>query len=142
MTVRLRVTAAILGIAAAAVVVVVIFVFLLSGDDDPTVEDVRITVAQVSNQVETDSRSSPDLVPGDFLLAQVGQSLSPGDKVRTSVDSEARVDIVIRDSTLIMRTAPNTSWRLGQFDPRRGTVIELSHGKIFLIEKVSTIAFV
>ena len=135
MTLRLRLTVAILGIVAAAVVLIVIFVLLSSGDDDLRVEDVQITVAQITNQVETDRRSSPDVVTGDFVPAQVGQNLSPGDEVKTFADSEARVDMVIRDFTLITRTAPNTSWRLGQFNSRGGTVIELNQGKIFIIEK-------
>ena len=135
MTVPFRLTAAVLGMVPTAVVIIVIFVFSLSCDDAPTAEDAQITVAQIINQVETDKRASPDVVKRDFLPAQVGQSLSPGDEVKTFADSEVRVDIVIRDLTLITRTAPSTSWSLGQFDSRRGTVIELSQGKISLIEK-------
>ena len=135
MNVPFRWTAAVLRMVPTAVVVIGIFAFSLSCDDDPAVEGPQITIARIINQVETDSRSSPDVEKRDFLPAQEGQKLSPGDEVKTSVDSEARVDIVIRDSTLITRTAPSTSWRLGRSDSTRGTVIELSQGKIFLVEQ-------
>lgn len=94
----------------------------------------RITVEEVVNQVETNRRAAPGPEWGRYLPAQVGQDLSPGDGVNTFRDSQARVDIVIRDLKRIIRTTPSTLWRLGHFESQDGTIIELNRGKIFLIE--------
>jgi len=106
----------------------------------------HISVQQVINRVETQtprvqSAQSVKPVPDDLVLAvnyvpaYVGQELLTGDGVKTYPNSEARVDIVIRDFTRITRTTPNTIWRIGQFAVDRDTVIELHQGKIFLFDE-------
>ena len=139
MSSRRRLTLAIIGTSAvgiiAAVVAVLVFVVFGNGDVDQEPEAARITVEEVINRVETDKRRELDAAEEQFLLAQVGEDLSPGDGVRTFRESEARVDIVIRDLTRITRSTPNTIWRLGQFAVEANTVIELTQGKIFLIDQ-------
>ena len=129
-----------LGAAVVAVIVAVVLAILVFYDvnDGANPEDTRITVEEVINRVETDRRDDTVLGGEQFLPAQVGQTLSPGHSVKTYRDSEARVDIVIRSFTGIVRTTPNTIWRLGQFAVNETAVIELSHGKLFLIDEGST----
>ena len=69
-----------------------------------------------------------------FASAQIGQHLLPGDVVKTFLESEARVDIWVREFLRITRTTPDTIWRLGQFSLDQDTIIELDHGKIFLFD--------
>ena len=139
MSARRRLTLAIVGTAAvgiiAAVVAVLVFVVFGNGDADQEPEAARITVEEVINRVETDKRRELGAAEEQFLPAQVGEDLSPGDGVKTFRESEARVDIVIRDLTRITRSTPNTIWRLGQFAVEANTIIELTQGKIFLIDQ-------
>ena len=121
--------------AVATVVAVLVFVVFGNGDADQEPEAARITVEEVINRVETDKRRDLDAAEEQFLPAQVGEDLSPGDGVKTFRESEARVDIVIRDLTRITRSTPNTIWRLGQFPSEENTIIELTQGKIFLIDQ-------
>ena len=81
-----------------AAIVVIVVVVTGDGDDTPAPEEARVTVEEVVNLVETDRPRGSDAVPGVFLGAELGQDLRAGDGVKTFQDSEARVDIVIRDS--------------------------------------------
>ncbi len=137
MSFRTRLTIVIFGTAAIIAVVAVVLVLLVfgNGDADEKLERASITVEEVINRVETDSSQDPAAIEKEFLPAQVGQGLSPGDSVKTFPESEARVDIVIRALTRITRSTPNTIWRLGQFALEDNTIIELTQGKIFLIDE-------
>ena len=122
--------------ATAVILAVVLFVLVFSNrDGSAEPEDARITVEEVVNRVETDRREDPVLGGEHFLPAEVGQTLSSGNGVKTFPDSEARVDIVIRTFTRITRTTPNTIWRLDQFAVDQDTIIELNQGKLFIIDE-------
>ena len=121
----------------AAVVAVLVLVVFGNGDGGSEPEPARITVEEVINRVETERPRDPATGQAEFLPAQVGQDLSPGDGVKTFRESEARVDIVIRALTRITRSTPNTIWRLGQFALEEETIIELTQGKIFLFDEGS-----
>ncbi len=97
-------------------------------------EAAQITVKEIVNDVETSRPGSLAVPETGFNQAQVGQSLLTGDLVKTNSNSEARVDITIRDFTRITRTTPNTMWRLGSFAEDEGAVIELDQGKVFLFD--------
>ena len=131
---RRRLILAAIGVTAVAAIVAVVVVLFATGDGGPTAEEARITVEEVINQVETDRSQGPGGQTTAFLPAQVGQELLSGDGVKTFRNSQARVDIVVRTFTRITRTTPNTIWRLGQFAVNQDTVIELTQGKIFLID--------
>ena len=96
--------------------------------------EARVIMEEVFNIVETDRPRGSIAVAGAFKDAKVGQDLIPGDAVKTFRDSEARVDIVIRDSARFARTTPDTIWRLGQFAVDQDTVMELDQGKIFTFD--------
>ena len=53
----------------------------------------------------------------------------------TFQDSEVRVDITVEDFLRVVRIAPDTFWRLGQFQEDQGAIIELDQGKIFLLDR-------
>ena len=103
------------------------------GAAQPTPDGNRITVEEVVNRVETNRTEDGGAEP-DFLPAEIGQELFPGAEVKTFRDSEARVDIRVQELIRIIRTTPNTVWRLGQFAVERETIIELDQGKIFLLD--------
>ena len=139
MTARRRWTIAILSTGTVAIIAAVVAVLVLvvfnNGDADSKPEKVRITVEEVINRVETEKPRLPDNDEANFLPAEVGEDLSPGDGVKTFRESEARIDIVIRALTRITRSTPNTIWRLGQFALEDETIIELAQGKIFLFDE-------
>ena len=139
MTARRRWIIAVLGAGGVAIVAAVVAVLVLvvfgDGDGAPKPEPARITVEEVVNRVETERPREPGIDQAEFLLAEVGQELSPGDGIKTFRESEARVDIVIRALTRITWSTPNTIWRLGQFAVEDGTIIELAQGKIFLLDE-------
>ncbi len=99
----------------------------------PTPDVNRITVEEIVNRVET-GRVEGTGNALDFLPAEVGQDLLPGSGVKTFQDSEARVDIRVQELLRIIRTTPNTVWRLGQFAVESDTIIELEQGKLFLLD--------
>ena len=94
------------------------------GAAQPTPDGNRITVVELVNRVET-GRTEDAGAELDFLPAEIGQELFPGAGVKTFPNSEARVDIRVQDLLRIIRTTPNTVWRLGQFAVERETIIEL-----------------
>ena len=102
------------------------------GDDPPAPEPAHITVEEIINQVET---LRPIAAGPDFSPAQVGEQLSPGDAVRTLQDSEARVDIVVREYRRVSWTTANTIWRLGQFAVDQDTIIQLDQGTLFVFDE-------
>lgn len=103
------------------------------GAAQPTPDGNLITVEEILNQVET-GRVEDAGAGLDFRPAEIGQQLFPGASVKTFQNSEARVDIRVRGLLRIIRTTPNTIWRLGQFAVERDTIIELEQGKIFLLD--------
>jgi len=116
------------GIAAAAVLVPVF------RDSGPVTVEAQVTIEQIINQVETDLFREAGGGASNFLPAQIGQELAPGDGIKTFQESEARVDILVQEFLRIVRTTPNTIWRLGQFGVNQDTIIELDDGKIFLLD--------
>ena len=135
MPLQLRLTLAVLATVAVAATIGVIVFVLAAGGDGSEVAKAQITVEQIVNQVETDRSREPNGQGLNFLPAQVGQVLFPGDGVKTYRASEARVDIIVSPFTRITRTTPNTIWRLGQFALDQDVIVELSQGKIFLIDQ-------
>ena len=137
MPVRFRLSTVIMGTLAfsmtLAVAIVVAFPMLDKGENDVQLVKVDITVEEVINRVETERRRPPNLA-GSFTQALVGETLIPGDGVKTYPQSEARIDISFDNATRITRTTPNTIWRLGNFGVEDDTIIELVQGKIFLLE--------
>ena len=126
---------AFLGVIAAVIVAgAAVFAFASSGGG-VTDENSHISIQQIINRVETDTRREVLAETANFAPAQVGQVLLSGDGVKTHLDSEARVDIVIRTFTRITRTTPNTIWRVGQFAVGQDTIIELDQGKLFLFDE-------
>jgi hypothetical protein len=131
---RLRLILIGFGIGAVVIVsAVIVYVLATGGRTGP--EEARIVVEEIVNRVETDLRRDPGTAATNFLPAAMGQDLFTGDGVKTFRDSEARVDIVIRSFTRVTRTTPDTIWRLGRFAVDQDTIIELSQGKIFLIDE-------
>jgi len=122
------------GVVIAAVIVAVVLVILLSGDDSPALAPTIITVEEITNRVETDRPREVSAPAAVFSPAEIGQDLVPGDGVKTFVESEARVDIRVQDFLRIIRTTPDTVWRLGQFGVNQDTIIELDDGKIFILD--------
>ena len=106
------------------------------GDVTPTPDRSRITVEEIVNRVETGWAGNAVTEP-DFLPAEIGQELVAGSGVKTFQDSEARVDIRVQDLLRIIRTTPNTVWRLGEFAVERETIIELEQGKVFLLDDLA-----
>ncbi|MCI0826051.1 MAG: hypothetical protein J4N90_14985, partial [Chloroflexi bacterium] len=121
-----------IGVGVTVVVLAVGVVFLVRAGQGTEIQQVSIHVEEIINQVETARPREAETAV--FLPAQVGQTLLPGDGVKTASNSEARVDIVIQKFLRIARTTPNTVWRLGQFALERDTIIELDQGKIFLLD--------
>jgi hypothetical protein len=135
MSIRQRWT--LIGIAAGigvAVIIAVVLVLVLSGEDGPEVRPSQITVEEIINQVETNRPRASGGEIANFLPAKIGQDLLPGDSVKTFLESGTRVDIRIREFLRIIRTTPNTVWRLGQFALDHDTIIELNQGKFFLLD--------
>ncbi|MCI0846692.1 MAG: FecR domain-containing protein, partial [Chloroflexi bacterium] len=97
-------------------------------------EAAQIIVKEIVNDVETYRPGSLTTPETSFNQAYLGQSLLTGDRVKTNRNSEARVDITIREFTRIIRTTPNTLWRIGSFSAEEGAVIELNQGKVFLFD--------
>ena len=122
------------GVVIAAVVVALVLVILLGGDDGTAAAPTMITLEEITNRVETERPREVSAPAAVFAAAQVGQNLVPGDGVKTFVESEARVDIRVQDFLRIIRTTPDTVWRLGQFGVNQDTIIELDDGKIFLMD--------
>ena len=103
------------------------------GAAEPVLDDSRISVEEIVNRVETGQVGN---TPGqqDFKAAEIGQELLPGSGVKTFQDSEARVDIRIQELLRIIRTTPNTLWRLTQFAIDGETIVALDEGKVFLMD--------
>ena len=120
------------GVVIAAAIVAVVLVILLGGSDSPVAAPTIITVEEITNRVETERPREASAAV--FAPAQIGQNLVPGDGVKTFVESEARVDIRVQDFLRIIRTTPDTVWRLGQFGVNQDTIIELDDGKIFILD--------
>ena len=126
-------------LAAAAVVIVAVVVagvlaILLGGRDSPAAAPTNITVEEITNRVETERPRETSAPAAVFAPAEIGQDLVPGDGVKTFIESEARVDIRVEEFLRIIRTTPDTVWRLGQFGVNQDTIIELDDGKIFLMD--------
>ena len=119
----------------AAVVIALVWVFLLRGDNGPVASAAQITVEEITNRVETERPREAAQPATAFSPAEIGQELIPGDGVKTFVESEARVDIRVQEFLRITRTTPDTIWRLGQFGVDQDTIIELNHGKIFILDE-------
>ncbi|MCI0859617.1 MAG: hypothetical protein J4N81_12865, partial [Chloroflexi bacterium] len=119
----------------AIVAIAAVVVFLLLDNGTPSPANARVSVQEIINKVETDRRRETAAPISNFLPAQVGQDLMPGDGVKTFPDSEARVDILVNEFLRITRTTPNTVWRLGQFALDQTTIIELEQGKMFLLDE-------
>lgn len=113
---------------------VLVFVNLGSIDNQAEPQDVRITVEEIVNQVESDRPRGAGQGSG-FSPAVIGQALIPGDRIKTFPDSEARIDVTLGPLTRITWTTPNTTWRLGQFGLNNGAIIELTQGKVFLVSE-------
>ena len=122
---------AVLGSVAGVVAVVLVFDGRLGGRE---AQGSQITIEEIVNQVETHRSTEVQGNISRFLPARVGQNLSSGDGVRTFRDSQARVDIRIQEFLRIVRTTPNTTWRLGQFALDEAAIIELNDGKLFLVD--------
>jgi hypothetical protein len=95
-----------------------------------------ITVKEVVNRVEVNGLN-PTTGDPELVELQLGQSLFPGNSVKTYRDSEARVDIAIDEFTRISRTSPETVWRIGGFSVNGGAIIELTEGKIFVFDEAN-----
>lgn len=122
------------GVGIGAVIAAVVLVIMLRGDGGPVVTDAQITVEEITNRVETERPREVSQPAAIFSPAQIGQDLQPGDGVKTFVESEARVDIQVQEFLRIIRTTPDTVWRLGQFGVNQDTIIELDDGKIFILD--------
>jgi hypothetical protein len=118
--------AAVAGIVVAALIIALTVFLLTRGGDGVEAEDASITLTEILNKVETDVGDE------QFALASVGQALETGDGVKTFPDSQARVDLAVRDFKRVVRTTPNTVWRLGQFGVDKDTIIEMDSGKVFM----------
>lgn len=121
------------GIVAAVIAVVVVILIVRNGGPGPA--KASITVEEVVNRVDTDRPRQDGVQPPSFVAAQVGQELVPGDGVLTFQNSQARVDIKVREFLRVVRTTPNTLWRLGRFQEDQGAIVELDQGKIFLLDR-------
>ena len=123
---------AVLGSVVGVAVVVLVFDGRPGGRE---AQEAYITVEEVINRVETARSSEAGGDISRFLPARVGQNLSPGDGIMTFRDSQSRVDIRIQEFLRIVRTTPNSVWRLGQFALDQDVIIELDQGKIFLLDE-------
>ena len=124
-----------IGVGVVAVIIDVVVVILVLRGGESESSKASITVEHVVNRVDTDRpRQDCEQLP-NFLSARVGQELIPGDGVLTFQDSEARVDITVREFLRVVRTTPDTLWRLGQFQEDQGAIVELDQGKIFLLDR-------
>ena len=117
-----------------ASVLVAVVVSIAAGGGEPAPEDAHITVQEIVNQVDTGETAETGGAQPDYTPAQIGEELRPGSGVKTYQESEARVDVSVRDLIRIVRTAPNTSWRTGQFAVGKDTIFEVDQGKIFLLD--------
>ena len=123
------------GVAIVAIVAVVALVLVLRGGSGPIAVAAQITVEEITNRVETERPRESAQPATAFTPAEIGQELLPGDGVKTFVESEARVDIRVQEFLRITRTTPDTIWRIGQFGVGQDTIIELDHGKIFILDE-------
>jgi hypothetical protein len=123
------------GAAIVVIVAVVALVLVLRSGGGPAAVAVQITVEEITNRVETERPREAAQPATAFSPAEIGQDLLPGDGVKTFVESEARVDIRVQEFLRIIRTTPDTIWRLGQFGVDQDTIIELNHGKIFILDE-------
>ena len=105
------------------------------GDEVSQDESLRITLEVITNTVETDTSADSGSGQSNFQKAKPGQRLSTGHGVKTFLNSEARVDIVILENLRVARTKPNTIWRLGRFSAGEDGIIELTQGKLFLLDE-------
>ena len=121
------------GVVAAIIGVMVVIQILRGSGPDPAKPS--ITVEEIINRVDTDRPRQGGVKSPNFIAAQVGQELTPGDRLVTFRNSQARVDITVREFLRVVRTTPNTLWRLGQFGLDQNTIIELDHGKLFLLDE-------
>jgi hypothetical protein len=117
------------------IIAVAALVLVLRSGGGPAAAAAQLTVEEITNRVETERPREAAQPATAFSLAVIGQELLPGDGVKTFVESEARVDIRFQESLRITRTTPDTIWRLGQFGVGQDTIIELNHGKIFILDE-------
>lgn len=134
MSSRVRWTLIGVGAVAVAAVITVAVVVLLVRNRGPEPGAAQITLEEIINQVETDRPGRAGEGESNFRAAKVGQGLKPGDGVKTFPESQARVEVLVGQFLRIVRTKPNTIWRLGQFSVEQNIVIELDQGKIFLLD--------
>ena len=124
-----------LGVGVVAAIIGVVVVILIVRGSGPDLAKPSITVEEIINRVDTDRPRQGGVQSPNFIAAKVGQELTPGDRLVTFRNSQARVDITVREFLRVVRTTPNTLWRLGQFGLDQNTIIELDHGKLFLLDE-------
>ncbi len=132
---KIRITMIFLFLAAAGGISAAIVLALTAKDGGIGSESATIIVAGITNQVVIHPPSVTEQGGPSSLSAQVGQKLVPGDELRTSNHSQARVDIVIHGFTRISRVTPNTVLRRAELDTDQRAVIKLVQGKIFLLDE-------
>ena len=120
-------------VAVAAITAVGVAVVIVRGGGPESARP-GITLEEVINRVDTDRPREAGLESPNFIAAQVGQELVPGDGVLTFPNSQARIDITLQELLRVVRTTPDTLWRLGQFQENQDAIIELDQGKIFLLD--------
>ena len=125
-----------IGVGAVAAIVAIVVVILIVRGGGPDSARPNITLEEVINRVDTDRPREDGVKPPNFVAAQVGQELVPGDGVLTFPNSQARIDITLAELLRVVRTTPDTLWRLGQFEENQDAIIELDQGKIFLLDSV------
>ncbi len=103
-------------------------------ETDPSSLGPSIMVKEIVNHVEVNGLD-PNTNNPAFVELELGQSLFPGNRIKTHRDSEARVDISIDQFTRISRTSPETVWHIGGFTMDGGAIIELQEGKIFVFDE-------
>jgi len=119
--------------AIAAIVVIVVVILIVRGGGSDSARP-NITLEEVINRVDTDRPREDGVQPPNFVAAQVGQEIVPGDGVLTFPNSQARIDITLAELLRVVRTTPDTLWRLGEFEENQDAIIELDQGKIFLLD--------
>ena len=122
------------GVVTVAAIISIVVVLIVHGSR-PDLAKPSITVEEIINRVDTDRPRQGGVKSPNFMAAQAGQELTPGDRLMTFQNSQARVDITVREFLRVVRTTSNTLWRLGQFDLDQDTIIELDHGKLFILDE-------
>ena len=122
-----------IGIGVGAVAAIAVVILIVRGGG-PDLARPNITLEEVINRVETDRPREDGVQPPNFVAGQVGQELVHGDGVLTFPNSQARIDITLAELLRVVRTTPDTLWRLGEFEENQDAIIELDQGKIFLLD--------